>query len=243
MCVEAVDCSLILLDARSGKPLNSSSKDPWLRPKHADAALGMFLLNADGVPAWVPPGDCVLPWAQNTRDTHGISLHPHSSMSGETPPQDAASIDSPMEHGRGTHGFREATSIPESDSSSTSLTAGAGKPEPKQAPEERHAEEQPEQKWRALAAKVNSEAAEGQCSMGHGLNALRMSLGPPGSPAALDMKPGSPGPASPKYWQETAAGEQDTIMLLAHCGLESSSRCYAWVAWHSIRQYQSVHLP
>ena len=220
LCLEAAHCGLILLDAQSGTPLNSSSKDPWLRPRHADSALSVFLLNAAGLPACVPPGACVLPWAQNTRDTHGISLHPHSSMSGETPVQDISSWESPTAHARGTHGFQEATSIPESEASSTGPIGGAGKPDPKQAPDERHAEEQPAQKWHALAAKVKSEAAESQCIMGHGLDALRMSLGPPGSPTALDTgaqhapeaKPSSPGPASPKYWQETAAGEGDTIL-------------------------------
>lgn len=219
--MEAGDCSLILLDARSGKPLNSSSKDPWLRPKHADAALGTFLLNAAGVPACVPPGDCVLPWAQNTRDTHGISLHPHSSMSREMMPlHNASSWESPSAHGRGARGFQEAASVPESEGSSMGAAASTGKPEPEQAPGKQHAEEQPAQKWHALAAKVNSETAESQCGMGHGLDALRMSLRPPGSPAARDgaahqapeMEPGSPGPASPTYWQD-AAGEEDPSLV------------------------------
>ncbi len=219
--MEAADCSLIVLDARSGKPINSSSKEAWLRPRHADSALGMFLLNAAGLPACPPPADCVLPWAQNTRDTHGISLHPHSSMSGEMPPQDTSSWDSPTFHARGADGFQEATSFPESEASSTGATAGTGKPEPKQAPEERHAEEQPAQKWHALAAKVNSETAESQCSMGTGLDALRMSLSAQGSPTARDngarafavTKQGSPELDSPKYWQD-AAGEKHLSLVL-----------------------------
>ena len=73
-----------------------------------------------------------------------------------------------------------------------------------------HAEEQPVQKWQALAAKVNSETAESQCSMGHGLDALRMSLRPGDLNAhqATEPEPGSPRPASPRYWQD-AAGEDD----------------------------------
>ncbi len=226
--MEAADCSLVLLDARSGKPLNSGGKDPWLRPRHADSALGMFLLNAAGLPACVPPGDCVLPWAQNTRDTHGISLHPHSSMSGEVAPHDTSSRDSPTVHARGIHGFQEATSFPESEASSTGATAGTGKPEPKQAAGEQHAEEQPAQKWHALAAKVNSETAESQCSMGHGLDALRMSLSAQGSPTAQDnsahpfseTKQGNPGSDSPKDWQDAAGEGPIPVFLLPYRGLK-----------------------
>ena len=37
----------------------SASKDAWLRPKHGDTALSMVLLNASGLPACMPPGECV----------------------------------------------------------------------------------------------------------------------------------------------------------------------------------------
>jgi len=208
LCVEAGDCSMTLLDARSGKPL-SSSKDPWLRPKHPDSAVGMFLLNASGLPACMPPGKCVLPWAHNTCDTHGISFNIHGSLSGGSKsPKGDCSRGSPSPRAQSPRGFEQAMSYPESEASSAGAAFSADDREPKQPLEHQHAEEQPANPWRNLAAKHNIETAESQCNHMHGLDALRMSLGIPGSPAAWeygsDVGQGSSGPASPKGRRKSA---------------------------------------
>lgn len=202
--MEASDCSLVLLDARSGKLLNAG-KDPWLRPKHSDPALGMFLLGPAGLPAGMPPGECVLPWAHNTRDTHGISFRLDSTLDGgsswEEPNRSSVSSST---HGGGS--FAEATSFPASEASSTGARFGTSDSERKQRLEDRSSAEQPGQKWLALAAKVNSESTSSQAE---GQHALRMSLLPEGSPAAQD-KPSaghcSPGPASPRAQYESPGG-------------------------------------
>lgn len=63
--VGTADCALTLLDARHGEPLGIG-RDTWLRPKHADAALGLVLLDASGAPVRPLGCPCVLPWAGNT---------------------------------------------------------------------------------------------------------------------------------------------------------------------------------
>lgn len=60
------DCALTVLDARHGEPLGIG-RDTWLRPKHADSALGLTLLDAAGCPLRAPAGPGLLPWAGNTR--------------------------------------------------------------------------------------------------------------------------------------------------------------------------------
>ena len=64
--VGTADCALTVLDARHGEPLGIG-RDTWLRPKHADAALGLALLDAAGCPLRPPAGPGLLPWAGNTR--------------------------------------------------------------------------------------------------------------------------------------------------------------------------------
>lgn len=63
--VGTADCALTLLDARHGEPAGIG-RETWLRPKHADSAVGMALLDAAGCPLLPPAGPALLPWAGNT---------------------------------------------------------------------------------------------------------------------------------------------------------------------------------
>lgn len=202
---------MVLLDARAGKPLNTG-KDPWLRPKHADSALGMVLVGASGLPAALPPGDCVLPWAQNTRDTHGISFNTHRSLGGGSPMARGSLAGSPSP----THSalrtsprrFEEAVSFPASESSSTGARLGTGDPEPKQNSEG----EQSGQKWHDLAARVNSESqaseAHSQLSNIGSPPARNAGTTAPEAPHQVaEARHGSPGPASPRSLHDSAGKE------------------------------------
>ncbi len=64
--VGTADCALTVLDARHGEPLGIG-RDTWLRPKHADSALSLLLLDAAGCPLQAPAGPGLLPWAGNSR--------------------------------------------------------------------------------------------------------------------------------------------------------------------------------
>ena len=201
---------MVLLDARTGKPLNTG-KDPWLRPKHADSALGMVLLGASGLPIALPPGDCVLPWAQNTRDTHFISFNTHGSMSGGSPKAGGSLAGSPSP----THSalrntpqhFGEAVSFPASESSNSGARLGTGDPEPKQHSED----EQSGQKWHDLAARVNSESqaseAHSQLSDIGSPPARNAGTAPEAPYQAAEARHDSPGPPSPKSLHESAGRE------------------------------------
>lgn len=222
---------MLLLDARAGKPLNTG-KDPWLRPKHADSALGMVLVGASGLPTALPPGDCVLPWAQNTRDTHGISFNTYGSVSGGSPMAEVSLAGSPSP----THSalrnsprrFEEAMSFPASESSSTGAILGAGDPEPKQHLEE----EQSGQKWHDLAARVNSESqaseAHSQLSNVGSPPARKAGTTAPEAPhQAAEARLDSPGPASPRSLHESAGrelphltGTQPQALQLMSCFLQ-----------------------
>ena len=215
--VGAADGSLTLLDARSGAVL-SASKDAWLRPKHGDAALSMVLLNARGLPACMPPGECALSWAHNTRDMHGMCLD--GSLGGDSP--DAASAGgsaspSPTTREAAAAKVQEATSIPASEASSVGTPQLGAEAHTEQLLQDECAAEQPSGKWHALAAQLNS--SDSQCSIGDGQDALRMSLAAPGSPPARDQamlgrdaaaqhhetaKQCSPGPGSPECHHESA---------------------------------------
>ena len=192
--VGAGDGSLTLLDARSGMVL-SASKDAWLRPKHGDTALGMFLLNACGLPACVPPGKCVLSWAHNTRDVHGMffdgSLRggsPGGASTGGSPSPSLGTREGPVSIAQ------EATSIPASEASSVGTHQLGAESHPEMPLQDECAAEQPGREWHALAAQLNS--SESQCSIGDGQHALRTSLAAPGSPPAWDQALLGRGPAA-----------------------------------------------
>lgn len=58
--VAAADCSLAVVDARSGEPLG---RDAWLRPKATDSALALLPLDGAGEPLPPPTAPLPLPWA------------------------------------------------------------------------------------------------------------------------------------------------------------------------------------
>ena len=180
----AADGSLTLLDARSGTVL-SAGKDAWLRPKHGDTALSMVLLNASGLPACMPPGKCVLSWANNTRDTHGMPFD--GSLGGESSggaSSEGSASPSLSTREAAASRVQEAISIPASEASSVGThQLGAGS-HTETALQNEGAAEQPDGKWHALAAQLNS--SDSQCSFGDGQDALRMSLAALGSPPAQD---------------------------------------------------------
>ena len=180
--VGAADGSLTLLDARSGMVLNAS-KDPWLRPKHGDTALSMVLLNACGLPACMPPGECVLSWANNTRDTHGMFFD--GSLGGDSPggaSTGGSASPSLSTREAAASKVQEAISVPASEASSVGTHQLGAEMRTDRALQDEGTAEQPNGKWHALAAQLNS--SDSQCSFGDGQDALRMSLAAPGSPPA-----------------------------------------------------------
>ena len=181
----AGDGSLTMLDARSGTVL-SASKDAWLRPKHGDAALGVILLSACGLPACMPPGECVLLWAHNTRDTHGMFFD--TSLGGNSPggASTGGSASPSLSTREGAVSIvQEATSIPASEASSVG-THQLGAESHIQTPlQDECAAEQPGREWHALTAQLNS--SDSQCSIGDAQHALRASLTAPDSPPAGDQ--------------------------------------------------------
>ena len=58
--VAAADCSLAVVDARSGEPLG---RDAWLRPKATDSALALLPLDGAGEPLPPPAAPLPLAWA------------------------------------------------------------------------------------------------------------------------------------------------------------------------------------
>ena len=234
--VGAGDGSLTLLDARSGTVLNAS-KDAWLRPKHGDTALSMVLLNACGLPACMPPSDCMLSWAHNTRDTHGMFFD--GSLGGDSP--GGASTGGPASPSLSTREaaackVQEAISTPASEASSVGTHQLGTESHKETHLRDEGAAEQSDGKWHALAAQLNS--SDSQCSFGDGQDALRMSLAAPGSPPAHDKallgrdasaqqhaKQCSPGSGSPECHHKSA-GEltaQLHCIIEVHASLQSSA--------------------
>ena len=237
--VGAADGSLTMLDARSGTVL-SASKDAWLRPKHGDTALSMVLLNASGLPACMPPGECVLSWARNTQDTHGMSLD--SSLGGDSPGgASTGGTASPSLSTReaAVSKVQEAVSIPASEASSVGTHQLGAESHTETHSQNEGAAEQPDGKWHALAAQLNS--SDSQCSFGDGQDALRMSLAAPGSPPAHDeallgrdasappchhhAKQCSPGSGSPECHHGSAGELEAQLHCTAgvHGSLQSSA--------------------
>ena len=182
--VGAADGSLTLLDARSGTVL-SASKDAWLRPKHGDSALSMVLLNASGLPACMPPGECVLSWANNTRDTHGMFFG--GPLGGDSPggaSTEGSASPSLSTREAAASKVQEAISIPASEASSVGTHQLGAELHTETQCQNKGAAGLLDGKWHALAAQLNS--SDSQCSFGDGQDALRMSLAAPGSPPAHD---------------------------------------------------------
>ncbi|KAK9818994.1 hypothetical protein WJX81_004841 [Elliptochloris bilobata] len=78
--VAAADCSLAVIDARSGEPLG---RDAWLRPRATDSALA--LLPLDAASELLPPPAAPLPlaWARSSLDDGGAGARSEAVSSGE----------------------------------------------------------------------------------------------------------------------------------------------------------------
>ncbi|KAK9908560.1 hypothetical protein WJX75_009693 [Coccomyxa subellipsoidea] len=94
--VGTADCALTVLDVRHGEPLGIG-RDTWLRPKHADSALGLTLLDAAGCPLRAPAGPGLLPWAGNTRAAAAAAAPVKGAPAPPVRPAPAGALSAPAE--------------------------------------------------------------------------------------------------------------------------------------------------